>query len=151
MRPAAQKWIVVCLLLTLVGGAGYVIYLRNIVNPKVVTELQTDPSGERARKVMLLTFPDGKVLPINYLRENPYVYAGADFSWWKAFADDGAQVTVLIQGETLRGTARVVLNQPDFKATIFARLRPTVPKWLPDWLNGKLIIITIDAAGTALE
>ncbi|MDA0823241.1 MAG: hypothetical protein O3C28_12575 [Proteobacteria bacterium] len=151
MSVKAKKWVVVCLLLVLVGTTGYVFYLRNVVNPRVIAELQTDPHGMRARKVMLLSFPDGKILPVNYLREDPHVYAGADFSWWKAFAGDGARVTLLVHGETLHGTARVVLDQPDFKETIFARLRPTVPKWLPDWLNGKLVIITLDSAASALE
>jgi hypothetical protein len=146
-----QKWVVVCLLFMLVGVTGYVFYLRNVVNPRVIAELQTDPQGMRARKVMLLTFPDGRVLPVNYLREDPYVYAGADFSWWKALAGDGARVTLLVQGETLHGTARVVLDQPHFKETIFARLRPTVPEWLPDWLDGKLVVITLDSAASALE
>ncbi len=146
-----QKWVVVCLLFMLVGVTGYILYLRNIVNPRVIAELQTDPQGMRARKVMLLTFPDGKILPVNYLREDPHVYAGADFSWWKAFAGDGARVTLFVRCETLYGTARVVLDQPHFKETIFARLRPRVPKWLPDWLNGKLVVITLDSTASALE
>jgi hypothetical protein len=125
-----QKWVVVCLLFMLVGVTGYVFYLRNVVNPRVIAELQTDPQGMRARKVMLLTFPDGRVLPVNYLREDPYVYAGADFSWWKALAGDGARVTLLVQGETLHGTARVVLDQPHFKETIFACLNGCPIGWM---------------------
>ncbi|MFT4582137.1 MAG: hypothetical protein ACI915_004422 [Gammaproteobacteria bacterium] len=147
----AKKWIGVCVLLTLVGATGYAMYLRNVVNPKVVAELQTNPEGDRARKVMLLTFPDGNSLPVNYLREDLHVYAGADFGWWKAFAGDGARVKLLIQGESFQGTARVVLDKPEFKETIFARLRPIVPNWLPDWLNAKLVVITLDDVGDALE
>jgi hypothetical protein len=26
---------------------------------------------------------------------------------------------------------------------VFARLRPKVPSWLPLWLNGKLVVITL--------
>ena len=27
---------------------------------------------------------------------------------------------------------------------VFARLRPKAPDWLPDWLNGMLVVITLD-------
>jgi hypothetical protein len=26
-----------------------------------------------------------------------------------------------------------------------------VPEWLPDWLDGKLVVITLDSAASALE
>ena len=35
------------------------------------------------------------------------------------------------------------LDDPDYIKDIFSRLRPTVPKWLPDALNGKLVVITL--------
>ena len=64
---------------------GYVAYVTMIGNPRVVTDLKEHPMGERAERAMLLTFPDGKTIPVNYLREDNRVYAGADGAWWRAF------------------------------------------------------------------
>lgn len=36
-----------------------------------------------------------------------------------------------------------MLDDPEYTAAVFARLRPKTPKWLPSWLNGKLVIITV--------
>ncbi len=66
---------------------------------------------------------------MNYLREGDRVYAGADFPWWRELKGEGVAVTLLIQGETLRGRARAVLDQPDWRAEVFAKLRPTAPSW----------------------
>jgi hypothetical protein len=52
-------------------------------------------------------------------------------------------VTMLIQGEVLEGHARVNLEDPALVKDVFARLRPTVPDWLPDALNGKLVTIRL--------
>ena len=123
--------------------AGYIAYVTMIANPRVVTDLKEDPMGERAERAMLLTLPDGKTIPVNYLRENNRVYAGADGAWWRAFKGEGATVTLLIQGEVLTGQATVELQDQAFIASVFSRLRPTVPEWLPDWANGKLVIVDL--------
>ena len=123
--------------------AGYVAYVTMIGNPRVVTELKEHPMGERAERAMLLTFPDGKTIPVNYLREDNRVYAGADAAWWRAFDGEGASVTLLIQGEALKGHAIVELRDQEFIDDVFSRLRPTVPEWLPDWANGKLVIVDL--------
>ena len=123
--------------------AGYIAYVTMIANPRVVTDLKEDPMGERAERAMLLTLPDGKTIPVNYLRENNRVYAGADGAWWRAFEGEGATVTLLIQGEVLTGQATVELQDQAFIASVFSRLRPTVPEWLPDWANGKLVIVDL--------
>ena len=60
--------------------------------------------------------------------------------------DDGAPVTVLIQGRTLSGHAVTVLDDPDFKEDVFSRLRSNVPAWIPDWADAKLVVITLDKA-----
>ena len=52
---------------------------------------------------------------------------------------------MLIQGERLSGRARVVLDDQAYVDEIFARLRLKAPNWLPAWLNGKLVVITLDA------
>ncbi len=122
---------------------GYGVYVTSIGNSGVVAELKQNPMGERAERAMLLTFPDGKTIPVNYLREDDRVYAGADGAWWRAFDGEGAAVTLLIQGEALTGHATVELRDQEFIDDVFSRLRPTVPEWLPDWANGKLVIVDL--------
>lgn len=123
--------------------AGYIAYVTMIGNPRVVADLKEDPMGERAERAMLLTLPDGKTIPVNYLREDNRVYAGADGAWWRAFEGEGATVTLLIQGEVLTGQATVELQDQAFIDNVFSRLRPTVPEWLPNWANGKLVIVDL--------
>jgi len=122
---------------------GYGVYVTSIGNSGVVAELKQNPMGERAERAMLLAFPDGKTIPVNYLREDNRVYAGADGAWWRAFEGEGATVTLLIQGEALTGHATVELRDQEFIDDVFSRLRPTVPEWLPDWANGKLVIVDL--------
>ena len=50
---------------------------------------------------------------------------------------------MLIQGQVYKGHAVVVLDDPEYTEDVFARLRPTAPEWLPTWLNGKLVVITV--------
>ena len=145
MGARSKRLLVICLTVVVVAIVSTVLYSAKVMNPRVIEELTADPNGERAKKVMLLTFPDDKTLPVNYLHEGDHVYAGADFGWWKSFQGDGAPVTLLIKGETLHGHATVILDDPTFTETIFSRLRPTVPKWLPRWLNGKLVVIALDS------
>ena len=106
-------------------------------------ELRTAPEGERAKKVMLLTLPSGRTIPVNYLREADIVYAGSDGRWWRELRGDGASVALEIRGEALRGHARAIENDPAHTHDVFARLRPTVPSWLPDRLNGVLVEIRL--------
>ena len=130
--------------LTLIAGAlGFAVYQQKIVNPDVARELRTQPEGERARRVMLMTIDDRNTLPVNYLREGDVVYVGADGPWWRELRGAGLPVTLLIQGEAFAGHARAVVDRPDFTSEVFERLRPTVPAWLPDWLNGVLIVIDL--------
>ena len=110
-----------------------------VQNPKVVNQLRADPTGERAQKVMLITLPSGRQIPVNYLREGNRVYAGADGRWWKELVEGDRAVRVWIRGEDLAGRARAILDDPDYKRDIFARLRP---KALPGF--GTLIEIRLD-------
>lgn len=109
------------------------------VNPRVERELREDPDGERAGKVMLLTLPSGKSLPVNYLRDGQTVYAAADFPWWRELRGDGGHGSVLIRGETLAGHVRVVEDDPQLRTSVFARLRPTAPSF-----TGTLVVIDLD-------
>ena len=123
---------------------GLLAYALSNGNRRVVREIENDPQGERARRVMLLGLPNGRALPVNYLREGEQVFAGADGPWWRVLRDGNARVTVTIQGEELTGRARVVFDDPDYKRSVFARLRPGVPQWLPAWLDAHLVVIDLD-------
>ena len=59
---------------------------------------------------MLLTFPDGRESPINYLREADQVFVGADGWWWRSFRDGNVPVKVRIKGEEFTGRARTVMD-----------------------------------------
>lgn len=123
---------------------GLLAYALLLGNPRVVREIQNDPQGKRAGIVMLLGLPNGRTLPVNYLREGDQVFVGADGPWWRAVRDGNAPVTVTIRGETLTGRARVVLDDPDYKRSVFERLRPDVPSWLPAWMDAHLVVIDLD-------
>jgi hypothetical protein len=108
-------------------------------NSRVIRELREDPQGERAEKVMLLTLPSGKAIPVNYLRDGGTVYAAADFPWWRELRGGGGRGSVLIRGETLHGHIRAVEDDPELRQSVFARLRPTAPRW-----TGTLVVIELD-------
>jgi hypothetical protein len=121
---------------------GYWIFVVQIGNPRVVRELIENPNGERAGRVMLLTLPSGRRIPVNFYREDDMVYAGADGSWWKELVGDGFPVSVLVRGETLQGTARTVLDDPVYTTQIFKKLRPNAIEGF-----GRLVEIRIENAG----
>jgi len=127
---------------------GYAVYQVQIVNPQITSELRDNPNGQRAERAMLLTFSDGKTIPVNYLREGDRVFVGADGPWWRAFRDRSARVSMLIRGEDLTGQACAILDDPQRTKDVFSRLRPATPKWLPDWLNGVLVVIDVRAGSS---
>ena len=134
-----MKWLGIVLVggvVLLVGGAFVYSWWTN---PRVIRELREDPQGERAQEVMLLTLPSGKALPVNYLRDGDTVYAAADFPWWRELRGEGGRAGVLIRGETLYGQIRVVKDDPEPRESVFARLRPTAPRWM-----GTLVVIELD-------
>jgi len=118
---------------------GYLAYAALIVNPRVMQELRDDPNGERARKAMLITLPSGRTIPVNFLREGNVVYAGADGRWWHELRGGGGRVQLLVRGETLTGVGRAIEDQPEHRADVFSRLRPTAPKF-----TGTLVQIDLD-------
>jgi hypothetical protein len=118
----------VVLSLLVLAMVGIWFYYDSVANPRVVRELMAEPDGERAQRVMLLTLPSGRRLPVNYLREGDRVYAAADGTWWKELVGDGVPVTVLVRGESLRGIARAVRDDPEYTADVFSRLRPNAIK-----------------------
>ena len=144
---AILKWSVIVIAVLVVGFVALRVLYSLVVNPRVIAEIAANPQGERAGIVMVLTLPDGRALPVNYRREGNRVYAGADGRWWRSLRVGNAPVTVLIRGETFAGRARVSFDDPEFKADVFSRLRPSVPSWLPEWLDAHLVVI--DLAGSA--
>ena len=138
------KWMLIAVGVLALMALGMLIYNAGPVNERVSAELHDDPQGARADRVMLLTFPDDTIIPVNYLREGNLVFAGSDGWWWRDFRDGNVPVTVLIRGETLTGRAHTVLDDPDYTRDVFTRLRPAVPKWLPDSLNAYLVVIELD-------
>ncbi len=123
-----MKYLLIVVVALPLLAAGYAVYMARVTNPAVARELREDPQGERARKVMLITLPSGRTIPVNYLREGDTVYAGADGRWWHELRGDGAKVELLVRGETLTGHARAVEDQPEHRSAVFDRLRPTAPK-----------------------
>ena len=124
--------------------SGGLLYFEYIANPRALRALIDDPGGELAQRVMLVTLPSGRRIPVNYLREGDRVYAGADGRWWKELVGGGFPVTVLVRGETLTGQARAVLEDPAYTKAVFARLRPNA---LPGF--GTLIEVRLEPASGA--
>ena len=124
-----MKYTLILIFTLLVLVASYLAYAAFITNPRVERELRESPNGERARKVMLLTLPSGRTIPVNYLRDGEVVYAGADGRWWRELRGEGAPVQLLLRGETRAGRGRAIEDDPDHRADVFGRLRPTAPKF----------------------
>ena len=145
MRKFKILAVVIVVLVSVV--CGYLYYSMAVINPRVVKEITSNPEGERAGIVGLFTLPSGRKVPANYLREGNKVFVGVDGRWWRELTGSENQLSVFIRGESLKGTARVVLNDPAYTSDVFARLRPRAPGWLPAWLNGKLVVITLQSEG----
>ena len=137
-----QKWVVGLILVLCLGGLA-LKWRGAHVNAAVAETLRLEPQSARAARTMLITLADGREFPVNYLRDGDLVFMGIDGRWWRAFQNAGQPVTMLIQGETLTGHARVILDDPALVEAVFARLLPTVPEWLPDALNVKLVAIRL--------
>ena len=138
------KWPLLIVGLLVASLLAYRTYALLVGIPRDVAELRNNPQGETAGIVMLLELPDGRELPVNYRREGDQVFAGADGPWWRPLRHGNAPVRLLIRGETLTGKARVVFDDPGYKRAVFDRLRPKVPKWLPEWLDAHLVVIDLD-------
>ncbi len=136
--------VVVVLGILIVGALVYGAATRDATNARVAEEIRQNPEGARAAKAMLLTLADGTMYPVNFLYEDDKVFMGIDGLWWREFVAEPKPVSMFIKGETFSGKALVELEDQAYINDIFSRLRPTVPKWLPDALNGKLVVISLD-------
>ena len=135
------KWIAITFVIAV---AAYFAVFLLLINPMILNEIKREPTSEIAGEALVLTFSSGKEIPVNYLREGELVYVGADGPWWREFENAPTPVQLIVKGESLSGSATVVLDDPEHTQEIFARLRPATPEWLPDWLQGKLVIIKLD-------
>jgi hypothetical protein len=136
--------------LTLLGTAILILLLwlpQRVegTNARVIQEIKTNPLGERAARTMVVTLADGRIYPVNYLKEGGLVFMGIDGRWWRAFQGAGQSVNMLIKNEPFSGHGRVILDNQEYVDQVFARLRPKAPSWLPAWLNGKLVVIELTA------
>lgn len=125
-------WIVlaVCVTVLLV----FVVQTRTIQNPRVLRRLEREPDGALATRVLVLTLPSGKSIPVNYLLERDadgreIVHVASDFFWWRELRGVGAPVEVVIRNVRRRGHARANEDDPEHRRSIFDRLRPTAPGW----------------------
>jgi hypothetical protein len=123
-----MKYLLVAIAILPVVVAGYSVYLARVVNPRVERELRADPEGERARKVMLITLPTGRTIPVNYIREGDTVWAAADGRWWRELRSEGAPVELLVRGTVHVGHARAIEDDPALRSSVFDRLRPRAPE-----------------------
>jgi hypothetical protein len=136
-----RLWIVLAAIAAVVFGtprlAAY--YYARWANPRVEQELRERPNGERAQKVMLITLPSGRRLPVNYLEEDGRIYAGADGRWWTELRGKHHEVKLFVRGQHLTGRARAVLDDRDYRLDVFSRLRPNA---IPGF--GTLVEILLD-------
>lgn len=139
-RTRVAKVVGGLLALVVVGLTGMFTYANLVANPRVAEALRVNPGGEMAQRVMLLTLPSGRELPVNYLQRDDLVFAGADGGWWRELDEESPQpVELLLCGEVLRGTAEAVRDDPEYREEIFSELRPSAPL-----IFGVLIVITLD-------
>lgn len=137
-----MKWLIIAggVAVVLAAAMPVLMFVQGAVaNPGVEEEIRKDPTGERANRVMLLTLPSGRSIPVNFLREDGRVYAGADGWWWKELRGGPHDVTVFVQGESHEGRARAITDQPAYTKDVFTRLRPTA---IPGF--GTLVEILLD-------
>ena len=138
------KWAKIGLVFLLAASISYVMLTREDTNALVAKEIRASPDGDRAQKTMLLTLADGRMYPVNFLHEGNRVYMGIDGLWWREFVDEAQPVQVFIRGVNYAGYAKTVLDDMAYKTDVFSRLRPSVPKWLPDFLDAKFVVITLE-------
>jgi hypothetical protein len=138
-------WVFGVLLVLVLAALKYSSLTRDSTNARVAEEVRQNPAGDRAARTMLLTLEDGTMLLVNFLHEGHEVFTGIDGLWSREFVGEGQKVSMFSEGETLTVHAVTVLDRPDYQKDIFSQLRSKVPKWLPDALNGNLVVITLDA------
>ena len=109
---------------------GYAFYQTYITNPRVIRELLDNPQDKTAARVMLIEFPSGKMLPVNYLHKHKKYWAGADGRWWRDLREPGLNLSIIVRGETLIVHGIAIEDDKQLTDEIFSELRPTAPRWV---------------------
>ncbi len=114
-----------------------------LVNPGVIEEIESNPTGDRAASTLVMTLDDGTRLPLKFVREDNLVHLGSGGRWWRRFQSPGP-VTLLMRGREYRGTAVAVRDNPGKRREVFQQLRSSGTAWL----KGVLVTVTLaDATG----
>lgn len=126
--------------------AGFILHTRLVQNPRVLRELERDPEGARAGRVLVLSLPSGKTIPVNYWNDptqtrSEVVWVASDFFWWRELRGAGARVSLELQGQRRSGHARAIEDDSALRERVFAGLRPTAPRWF-----GVLVEIVLEPA-----
>lgn len=126
----------------------FTLHTRFVQNPRVEDELESAPLGERARRVLVLSLPSGKTIPVNYWidpgsAERSVVYVASDFFWWREVRGAGAPVEVVLLGRRRPGHARAIEDDPTRRERVYTELRPKAPKWF-----GVLVEIVLEPVAT---
>ena len=145
MKKAGVKKAGIIIVIALLALVSYRVLTMGDTNARVSEDIRLNPTGERAQRTMIVTLADGRQYPVNFLRKKQRVFMGIDGFWWREFTGEGQPISLYLQGESLQGHARVILDDPDYTLRVFAELRPKWPAWLPAWINGKLVEITLAA------
>lgn len=127
----------------------FIVHTRLVQNPRTRAELEREPDGERAGRVLVLALPSGKTIPVNYWidpaeTERQVVYVASDFFWWRELRGAGARVEIVLRGHRRHGQARAIEDDPARRARVFEGLRPTAPSWF-----GVLVEIVLGREGDA--
>ncbi|MEM7077061.1 MAG: hypothetical protein AAF513_00405 [Pseudomonadota bacterium] len=108
-------------------------------NRGVIDELKSQPDGDRAARLLLLTLPDQREIPLRFVKVDPRLfYVGAGGRWWRQVCD-GVRLGVLIEGNPGVAAVRCV-DDARLKRRIFAQLRSPLVAWLPRWAGGGVLV-----------
>lgn len=123
---------------------GFILHTRLVQNPRVLALLEREPQGERAGRVLVLSLPSGKTIPVNYWidpaeHDREVAYVASDFFWWRELRGEGGPVGLVVRDRRRTGHARAIEDDPSRRDRIFENLRPTAPKGF-----GVLVEIVLD-------
>ena len=63
-----------------------------LVNPGVIEEIESNPTGDRAASTLVMTLDDGTRLPLKFVREDNLVHLGSGGRWWRRAGSCAAPV-----------------------------------------------------------
>jgi len=118
----------------------------NWANERVEQRLRANDQrlGKNTLLVTMVGRKSGKLrkVPVNYKRVDGAFVIGTEASWWHNLKG-GADVEVLVAGETFQGRAEPILDDPPRRERLGRAL--TGFSWL--WFSKPLVVIEITVAG----